>query len=79
MEVAMLGDMTYDEVLRLPRGTPVRLLNGHVGYITSWHHSTESVALRFDHADAHLVRAAELQRAHDGSLQQVAQDSPGLR
>ena len=67
----MLGDVTYDEVLSLPRGTPVRLLNGQIGFITSWHHSTESVAVRFDHADAQVVRAAELQRATDGSVEQA--------
>ena len=62
--------MTYEEVLALPYGTRVRLLDGRVGYIGSWHHSTESVTIRF-HTGANPVQAAELQRAADGSVEQV--------
>lgn len=67
--------MTYDQLLTLPRGTRVRLLDGRVGFISSWHHSTESVTLRFDHT-SNTLRAAELRPASDGSLAQVAFDDP---
>jgi hypothetical protein len=63
--------MTYAEALRLPRSTRVRLLDGRVGYIIGWHHSTESVSLRYDGEGTFALRAATLRRSPDGSVEEA--------
>jgi hypothetical protein len=72
----MLANMTYDDLLALPRGTRVRLLDGRVGFISSWHHRSESITVRFDGTGENPLRAAELRPATDGSLEQVASGDP---
>jgi hypothetical protein len=58
--------MTYAEVLAFPRGSRVRLADGRVGRIESWHQSTESISIRLDIDGPVTLRAAELQPADDG-------------
>jgi hypothetical protein len=65
---------TYAEVLLLPRSTRVRLLDGRVGYIVGWHHSSESVSLRYDGEGTMSLRAANLHIAADGSVEEAEPD-----
>jgi hypothetical protein len=37
--------MTFDEVCRLPNGTPVRLADGRVGRMAAWHKSQQAVGV----------------------------------
>jgi hypothetical protein len=63
--------MTYAEVLRLPRSTPVRAPDGHIGRLVSWYHSAETVAIHLDGDGLITIPASALRRAADGTVEFV--------
>ncbi len=68
-QFAIVRVVTYAEVLSLPRGTQVRTSDGRIGRISWWQHASESVGVHVDGNGTTTVRATELRRGPDGTLE----------
>ena len=62
-------DVLYRELVLLPDSTRVRLLDGRIGRLASWHHSAECVGVRLPDGTTAVVHASRLKMEPDGLVQ----------